>query len=444
MKKIWKLLTTLTVPTLGVMTMASMSSCTNKMYHGFKTKAPYLHELTFDDYAYDSEFVTTKEAEAFGCSSVRNGNFYGRNFDYVFNDTPEFVVRVKANKEKHRHESIGIAIHFGLRENKLLKNEYNEQLDLVPNITLDGINDAGVICSHNVVSMEPDKIDPETKVPAVDPQTNPDDETAFQLHQLFVPRYILDNADNVDHAVRLLKGEGGAQPINIKGDLNGSHHLHIMIAGKGEDGKPKTVIVEFFSTSNDVDHFEVVVEEKKENSDQEYGLPIMTNFYVNNGDNDDTYFSNNQKNGDERYAILKAGYATSDSFAGMEALMKQVMYSRAYRYAHNRVPMYIDWEDTEAHITYKGDLTSEWYSEFVDYKELYKEEGGKPTFDWNSYLTELALFKQDYWNARILDVRNPPEAKFWQTTHNSTYDMETKHLRVTVQEQYEVYFDYYL
>ncbi len=447
MRKVFKFLAPMAfVPSM--LAPISMTSCGGKMYSDIKHLTPYLHEMTFDDYEYDSKFITTKDAEAFGCSSVRNGNFYGRNFDYVFNDTPEFVVRVKANKAKKRHESIGIAIHFGLRENKLLQNEYDEQLKLIPNITLDGINDAGVICSHNVVSMEPDKIDPETKQPTINPQTNPDDEGAFQLHQLFVPRYILDNADNVDHAVRLLKGEGGAQPINIKGDLNGAHHLHIMIAGKGEDGNPKTVIVEFFAKNTGVNHFEVVVEEKKEDSDQTYGLPIMTNFYVNNGEKDDTYFTNNEKNGDERYEILKAGYNTSDSFAGMEALMKQVMYSRAYRYSHNRVPMNIDWtdEEPEPDIRYKGDLSSEWYSEFVNYKELYEEDPAthEPLFDWNSYLTELALFKQDYWNARILDIRNPSEAKFWQTTHNSTYDIEERHLRVTVQEQYETYFDYYL
>ncbi len=432
-KKIGKIIGPIAL-SAGCLATMPMTSCSTT---NVKHLTPYLHEMTFDDYVYDDKFVTTEEAEVCGCSSVRNGNFYGRNFDYVFNDTPEFVVRVKADKEKHRHESIGIAIHFGLRENKLLNNEYNEQLKLIPNITLDGINDAGVICSHNVVSMEPDKIDPETKQPEIVPETNPGDKDAFQLHQLFVPRYILDNADNVDHAVRLLKGEGGTQPINIKGDLNGSHHLHIMIAGKGEDGNPKTVIVEFFNKQDSTKHFEVVDEVKTGDSQ------IMTNYYCNNH----STFENKQKNGDERYEILKNGYNTSNSFAGMEALMKQVMYSRAYRYSHNRVPMNIDWTDTDPDpdVRYKGDLTSEWYSEFVPYDELYaKDESKKPLFDWNSYLTELTLFKQDYWNARILDVRSPSEPKFWQTTHNSTYDMENKHLRVVVQEQYEVYFDYYL
>ena len=416
MKKIKNGIMAAVAATAGVASLGGVTSCSKPMYSTVKHIAPYLHEITYDDYRYDEDEETTKGAEAFGCSSVRNGDFYGRNFDYIFNDTPEFVVRVKA--KKNRHASIGIATHFGLREKKLLKGEYKKQLELVPNLTLDGINDAGVICSHNVVSME-------AKTAGVTPETNPN--AAKKIHQLFVPRYILDNAGSVDEAIKLLQDPG----LNIQGNLNGDHFLHVMIADKD-----KTAIVEFFAQPGH-NHFDVVVDYKTGNQQ------IMTNYYCNNHPT----FTNKEKNGDERYEILKAGYETSNSFAGMEALMKQVMFSRAYRYSHNRVPMRVDWTDPQDEkIKYKGDLNSEWYSEFVDYSKIYEEdpETGKPLFDWNSYLVELTLFKQDYWNARLLDVRNPAEPNFWQTTHNSTYDMKEKHLRVVVQEEYETYFDYYL
>lgn len=413
------------------------TSC-NSMHTSVKHIAPYLHEITYDDYTYDSEFVTTQSAEAFGCSSVRKGNFYGRNFDYVFNDTPEFIVRVKENKAKNRHASIGMATHFGLRESKLLKGDYNEQLNLIPNITLDGINDAGVICSHNVVSMEPDKVGEQTKVP----ETQPDKKDAFQLHQLFVPRYILDNADNVDEAIELLQSEN----LNIKGDLSGSHHLHIMIADKN-----KTVVVEFFDKSGS-GHFEVVVDEKTENSSAEYGLPIMTNFYVNKshtvGD-PDYYFNNDERNGVERYEILRDGYNKVNSFADMEELMKKVMFSNSYRYLHNIVPYGKELKvtpDPESTDKIKGDLTSEWYSESFKQTEINKicDSEGASIEDLAPITEVFDKLKQDYWITRMMDFRNPPNPKFWQTTHNSTYDMENKHLRVVVQEQYEVYFDYYL
>lgn len=400
----------------GCLATVPAASC-GKMYTEVKHIAPYLHEITFDDYRYDSDFVTTESAEAFGCSSVRKGNYYGRNFDYVYNDTPEFVVRVKQNKSKNRHASIGMATHFGLRETKLLNGDYDKQLELVPNITLDGINDAGVICSHNVVSMEPDA--------GTTPETQPNNPNAFQLHQLFVPRYILDNADSVDEAIQLLQSTN----LNIKGNLGGSHHLHIMIADKN-----KTVVVEFFDRSGS-GHFEVVVDEKKENGGgKEYGLPIMTNFYVNNGNNQ--YFTNDNKIGVERYEILKNGYRDVNSFADMEALMKKVMYSISYLYVHNPVPLGKDWGDEG-----EGDLTSEWYSEsfLQSVIESFTNLGSlKP------YEKKYENLKKDYWITRMMDFRNPSNPTFWQTTHNSTYDMENKHLRIVVQEQYEVYFDYYL
>lgn len=393
----------------GCLGVLPATSC--GMHSSIKQIAPYLHEITFNDYVYDSKFVTTKDAQDFGCSSVRNGNFYGRNFDYVFNDVPEFIVRVKADKKKKRHASIGVATHFGIHEDKLLKGEYKDQIDLIPNITLDGINDAGLICSHNVVSIEPNKVDGvEYK-----PETNPDKEGAKQLHMLFVPRYILDNAATVDEAIDLLTRDD----INIMGNLNGEHNLHIMIADAN-----RTCVVEFFhkKESTGHNHFDVVWEDKTEDNQ------IMTNYYLNNGDN--VNFTNEKKQGDERYEILKAGYSTSNSFDGMTNLMKQVKFSIAYSTSHTKDPMKKD---------DKPVLTAEWYSENIDQSVLY------PTFTPDEdFFEKLNKLKADYWQAIALDKRVPAEPKFWQTTHNSTYDMEKKHLRVVVQEQYEVYFDYYL
>lgn len=438
-KKISKIIAPVALAT-GCLAAVPATSCS--MYSNVKHIAPYLHEITFDDYTYDSEFITTQSAEAFGCSSVRRGNFYGRNFDYVFNDTPEFVVRVKENKEKGRHASIGMATHFGLRESKLLNGDYNKQLELVPNITLDGINDAGVICSHNVVSMEPDDIDPVTKEAAVKAETQPDNKNAFQLHQLFVPRYVLDNAASVDEAITLLK----SKDLNIKGDLSGTHHLHIMIADK-----TKTAVVEFFDAENE-GHFQVIVDEKKENSDKQYGLPIMTNFYINKSHDPsaaDYYFDNDERNGVERYEILRDGYNKVKSFADMEELMKKVMFSNSYRYAHNPVPYdrTLKLTSDPESDTLDGDLTSEWYSESFTQTEIDKvapKDGTGLISDLEPITQVFDKLKQDYWITRMMDFRNPPNPKFWQTTHNSTYDMENKHLRIVVQEQYEIYYDYYL
>lgn len=205
----------------GCLCGASATSCSNASMYQYQGKiADYLHEITYDDYRYDSNYETIDEAEAFGCSSVRCGNIYGRNFDYIYNDTPEFIVHVKENKNKNRHASIAIATHFGLRENKLVAGKYDKQLELIPNLTMDGINDAGVVCSSNVVSMESNLNG------TINPETRPG-EGLQELHVLFIPRYVLDNANSAEDAVNKLKNN-----INIVGNLKNQFYIHVMIADK--------------------------------------------------------------------------------------------------------------------------------------------------------------------------------------------------------------------
>ncbi len=133
----------------------ALCACNNtkstKTYSTPKKITDYLYEITYDSYTWDDDAGTVSFDEAFGCSSVRNGNYFGRNFDYFYNDVPEFLIRVNKS-DKVKHASIGLAMHEGLREGKVFT--YDKQLEVVPNITLDGINDAGVICSCNVVMIE--------------------------------------------------------------------------------------------------------------------------------------------------------------------------------------------------------------------------------------------------------------------------------------------------
>ena len=419
MKKIKNGIMAAIAATAGVASLGGITSCSKPMYSTVKHIAPYLHEITYKDYRYDENWETIKEAEPFGCSSVRNGNFYGRNFDYVFNDTPEFIVRVKADKKKHRHESIAVATHFGLRENKLLDGKYDEDLELIPNLTMDGINDAGVICSCNVVSMEPN-------VDGITPETKPNDPNAFKLHCLFIARYVIDNASSAKNAVELLTNN-----VNIVGDLNGTMDLHTMIADKND-----TYIVEYYKkTTSTHNHFDVVA--RKINPDEE--RPIMTNYYCNYDSIPGVFKGNkhDEKFGNERFEILKKHYADKRdeeyAFNDMVDLMKKVKFSQAFEYMHNPVP--INAQSGEI------DLNAEWYSEKLPQSKLLSPE---PFEDWEEFSHQLDDMKRDYWIHRILDIRNPANSAFWITTHNSTYDLEEKRLQVIVQEDYTHTYDYYL
>lgn len=360
--------------------IATLSACSSKkMYSSPKKIADYLYAINYTDYTVDENLQTISEAESFGCSSVRNGNFYGRNFDYIYNDTPEFIVKVSATKT--RHASIGVATHFGLREDKI--NTYDKQLELIPNLTLDGINDCGVICSHNVV-----KIENNYKVTG----TNPG---APNLHMMFIPRFVLDNASSAQQAVELIKAH------NVYGNLNNKEYLHIMIADANE-----TYVVEFLNNK--------VIVTKKD---------VMTNFYlniaeynqsVNSEDRIETYdylsYNNLTINsmGVERYKILKTNYAEGSTLQGMKNLMNRVKYSYAY--------------DIEAE--------NPWYSESIAINLIASSKN-----DINLKL-QSALLASNYWKKRALNDRTPV-ADYWQTVHNSTYDIVNKTLHVYVQENYE-------
>ncbi|XQP55992.1 MAG: carcinine hydrolase/isopenicillin-N N-acyltransferase family protein [Mycoplasmoidaceae bacterium] len=414
----------------GCLSIIPFTTSCSFMYHDLKHIAPYLHEIVYDDYREDVKYETIDDSEAFGCSSVRLGNYYGRNFDYVYNDTPEFVVRVKANKQLHRHESIAIATHFGLREKKLLNGQYHKQLELVPNLTMDGINDAGVICSSNVVSMEPNK-------EVLTAETKPG-EGKKKLHALFIPRYVLDNASSAEDAVNKLTND-----VNIFGNLKKEMNLHIMIADK-----TKTYVVEFFKKKDsNHNHFDVVAEEKSDNWNNP--TSIMTNHYLNT---DQATFTNEEKFGNERLELLKKHYPqTQDQynnfgFDDMVALMRNVQFSKAYRIhtdpsekATSQIPMGKTGYDLEL---------SEWYSEKVKQKDIATWEESKTPSQQSDFWQDLFVgfdqLKEDF-AEKVREEANP---SYWITTHNTTYhwDWEKNEglLSVIVQEQYEHHYDYHI
>lgn len=374
-KRLYLLLTFIIVGGILVFLLLNLKGKNNKMYYGLKKVSPYLYEISYNDYRYDTNLETLTNVEDFACSSVRNGNYYGRNFDFIFNDVPEFVVKVKA--KEGRHASIGIAMLSSIHENDDIESEYIEKLELLPNAMLDGINDSGVICSDNVV--------PREDVSEIT-GTNPNGE---DLHISLVVRYVLDNASSADEAIELLKSR------NIYGNVGEHYNLHFMIADKN-----KTYVVEFIDNK-------LVAEEKTGNEQ------IMTNYYVNLD-----YLTENSA-GVERYNILKQNYDEGSSFEGMWNLLQRVKYSNAY----------------------EMNKTDDWYSEFLPQTTLKSLPNGRLE---GENLEAFNKVKEEYWEAINNEQRNPANLSYWITTHNSTFDISEKKLRVTVQEKYDKYYEYEL
>lgn len=247
--------------------------------------ADYLWEITVDDYTSEVPNYLEKEMGAeFGCTAVRNGNFYGRNLDFFVSEVAEIVIHTPA--KEGRHATLGVGRLFTMSDADLAAGITKEQLDILPWGMIDGINDAGLFCNINVTPFEDSGI----------PHTNPNPELP-EVNCGFLIRALLDNCANVDEAIEFVNTH------SVTGMNKGGFDLHFMI------GDPqKTVVLEF------IDNKAVIKEQV-----------IMTNFLVNAPE------LTPHADGIERYDIIKEHYAEGgESMEGMWNLLKRVRFSLAY------------------------------------------------------------------------------------------------------------------
>ena len=245
----------------------------------------YLYELTCSglDYTKGQEFLNKYTTLAkVGCSGIRVGNFQGRNFDWNYDDTKEYVVHVPA--ENGRHASVGVGCvfttgHFFITEET--KKLSDEQIySNVAYSMLDGVNDAGVVIQSNMTNSDY----------GATTGSNPQGE---DLNCQMVVRYILDNAGSVNEALKLLKER------NVI--MSAAFDLHWLIS----DPK-RTVVVEYIKNEMRVDST----------------ANIMTNFYVTL-----PYYQRTGM-GIERFNILKTFYNEGNTKEGMIKLLDRVRYRR--------------------------------------------------------------------------------------------------------------------
>ena len=354
--------------------------------------ADYLYYMEYSNYA-PNLAIGENIKQGFACSSVRNGNFYGRNFDMDYSNVPEFVIKMEANEAEGRYASIGMAAMFDFKEGEV-GNLSEAQMMALPNMTFDGINEKGVVMNSNMV-------------PAVDLDFVTLLSTNYgkpRLNALAVVRYVLDHAQSAAHGVELLKN------MDIYGGY-GASGISWMLADEKE-----TYIIECINgelvTRNDTDN-------------------IMTNFYINYAPN--TAYARHiaqtgqtvvgktyegfpiltpHANGIERYAILKEHYAEGGQSAeGMARLMERVKATKTYEYT------------TEPF----------WYTEFND-----------ESLTIANVPTDFREVIQRGIDTYKLHDRDIHLNNFWQTWHTSVYDLANRTLRVNIQEDYSRHYDFRL
>ena len=350
----------------------------------------YLYYMEYNDYAVDLTTGDNVKADL-ACSSVRNGNFFGRNLDLAYSESPEFVIKVA--KKEGRYASIGMASSFTLKADEV-DNVSEAQWLILPNMTFDGINENGVAMNSNVC-------------PAIDLDFSTKRSTNCgkpRINALAVVRYVLDHAKSAAHGVELLKN------MDIFGGY-GTWGIHWMLADEKE-----TYIIECING-------ELIVRNNTDN--------IMTNFYINYALNT-PYAKHTARTGQtvagktytgfpvltphacgvERYAILKEHYAEGrESAEGMARLMERVKYSQSYE------------EDTNPF----------WYTE---YGEGDLTIANAPT-DFN------AVIQSSMENYKLHD-RSIQHDNFWQTWHTAVYDLKNRTLRLNIQEDYSKHYDFKL
>lgn len=280
---------------LGCLCVFGLTACDNKSQNEVFMKnlklskvADYFYEVYYDDYDYQfAESFNRKynNPNLGACSSVRNGNFHGRNYDWYYDENVEFIVHTSA--KNGRHASVGVATMVpGTSVDFVDSGLYTDGYKILPFRVVDGINDAGVAININVV--------PFGDMPLTT-GTNPDGD---DMYFVSVIRYVLDYADSVDSAIELLKTK------NIYAMNNGDKHEegHFMISDP-----EKTVVVEFINN-------ELVVVENAN---------IMTNFYL-------AVDKTPHSAGIERFNILRENYNNASTNDGMISLLKSVWYTNAY------------------------------------------------------------------------------------------------------------------
>lgn len=374
----------------GDIATAALNIAIQRKYTALNRISDYLFSIRYESIDYDSakKYFLTKNPEITpaGCSSLRNGNFFGRQLDWFYNNGAEFVVRTP--HIKGRYASIGIAGGISeLTAEKVESREYSELYGILPFYMQDGINENGVFCNINVVPTDN----------GLTSVTVPDIEERDRICTLMLVRYILDNFDNATEAVEYIRDyvalyvpkalqEMGYEAHFMIGDSVSTYILEIVndkvILNAG------VIMTNFFISGIETNADGKVYTPADVSNGN---LPSEKNHITPNG------------SGLERYNLIVENYADADTKEGMRSLLNRLMYSNSY----------------------KIETTPAWYSEFVSEKYGITVDTPAESEAMQNYVRIC----REHFTERD---RNNPEV--WHTTHSCVYDLQKRKLYIVSQE----------
>lgn len=349
-----------------------------------KTKLEdFLYEITYGniDYAYAYEHF--KPGYAAGCSAIRNGNLFGRNFDWLYNNQVQFVVHTPTSLD--HYAVLGVS---GIIPGVVKSNVDNESIiisgvdmfKLVPFYLLDGINEKGVFCTHNVVPLDDDEA-PTQEIGALKQER---DRVCIPM----LPRFVLDKFATASAAINYLRDyttlyfsdemlEAGYQSHFMIGDCNNTYIVEF------ENGEIRTSTTHKYITNFQVtdvlfDKDKHIIYPPTQSGINKYGSGL------------------------ERWDIITDAYKLCCTHEGMRATLNAVKFSNCYQDPF-------------------------WTSEIVGKDD---DDGNVITVDTDpaNCTTSIAEVKENYAS------RSRTDPKVWITCHSSIYDIRQRTLSITNQE----------
>lgn len=354
----------------------------------------YLYFLDYNELDYDYAYEYYKNNTPIvpmACSSLRNGQYYGRKLDWVYSNQAEFVVRTP--KTSTAYATIGVAGGLSkLTEDFVASNGTDELFKVVPFQLYDGMNEMGLTANINVVPTDHGE---NVSIPL----SNKTD----TLSALQVIRYILDRFASAYTAAAYIRDH---LEIHFPKQLHKmNYELHYMIA----DMHNKTYCVEF------VDNEAKIIDISKK--------PYMTNFHlygVKFNDDGTVYTPETQDedhnasktnlitdngSGLERYNLIARHYDEACTLNGMFDILNSLDYTRAYPSSDNPA-------------------LHRWYTEFVGARNL---TVASPASDYEPVVSIADGYFRE---------RTRQDGRTWHSMHSSIYDTYRGTLYLQTQEDH--------
>lgn len=362
-------------------------------YKSIKKIKDYLYEIEYDSLNYEfanDHYNNGSDISGFkGCSSVRNGNWYGRNLDWTYDNTAEFVVRTP--RIGRRYSSIGVSGALSRLTNDFVESgQYDNAYKLIPFQLQDGINEHGVVANMNVVPVENGTHN--IGVPMFD--------ISQRVCALTLVRFILDRFKTAHEAVQFIRDH---VLVYFPRSLHRyGYETHIMIADKTD-----TYLLEFIGNRTEI----VDISSRPYTTNfYEFGVRFNSDGTVYTPETQDEMHNaigtNNitpHGSGLERFNYISQHYAGSNSKSGMRSLMNDLTYTRAY--------------NTSSHPS-----NPYWYTEFVGQRDLTVID----RIEKYSEVVDIA--------GQMFLNRSRADGQTWHTVHSSVYNISDKKLYLITQE----------